>query len=141
MLNITAYTHFVYNINFFKGGLVMDASLAKNGLGEFTLPKATTDKLGVNTAKVKESISTLETKISSLKTLITNLDASGNDIIKDWEGDGKDTFKSEFPTFLTEFKEVPKSLKSLRDWTNDLLEGYGGIDSEIKEKLGDIFKK
>lgn len=118
----------------------MDASLATNGLGDFTLPAANTDTVGVETAKVNTAIANLEAKATELTNLVGDLETNGNEIMNGWEGDGKDQFANDFPNFLAAFGDVPKSITSLKEWTEDVLSGYGQIDTEIEQKLGNIFK-
>ena len=113
----------------------MDTSLATNGLGEFTLPAANTDAVGVDTAKVNTVITNLEAKVTELTTLATDLETSGNEIMTGWEGAAKDQFSADYPAFLDAFGEVPKSIESLKAWTESVNTGYDKIDKEMEEKL------
>lgn len=116
----------------------MDKTLAQNGLPELTLVAEETIKVGGQSQVVKSACDKLATYSENLSGFITQLETQKAEIIADWDGAAKDTFDTEFPGLISEFKKVPGAIDSLKDWATDVMAGYDKVDTETKQKLNKI---
>lgn len=117
----------------------MNTSLAERGLPEFVLAaKAVDGIMGVDSVKVQTACDQIDKCAVDMDKFIEDLTIQKEAILKDWEGEAANALRECFPKIISEFSEVPKSVKSISNWATSTKNAYVSSDMAVAAGIRQI---